>query len=146
MSYRSEIALTVCANVHTHVELHNSNSSVLSTYSAISTAYVRLHAVRISSHLLLHWKPYFWRDPSGPNHYFVSNRCLINYGTCFWWQTNTTLFFCITRCIFLQLLHQTTHALNKMYFMRSINLIHVSAPECHPRVTVLKQRDTSPTR
>jgi len=30
--------------------------------------------------------------------------------------------------------------------MTSINLLHVSAPGCHPQVTALKQMDTSPAR
>ena len=36
-------------------------------------------------------------------------------------------------CIFLQLIHQPRNALNKIQFMTSIKLLHVSAPGCHPQ-------------
>lgn len=39
-------------------------------------------------------------------------------------------------CIFLQLIHKKTHALNKMYFMTSINPLHVSVPGCHPKAAI----------
>ena len=35
--------------------------------------------------------------------------------------------------IVLLLIHQTTNALKKIQFMSNINLLHVSAPGCHPR-------------
>jgi len=34
---------------------------------------------------------------------------------------------------YYQSLHQPTDALNKTQFMTSIELLHVSAPECHPQ-------------
>jgi len=36
-------------------------------------------------------------------------------------------------CIFLQLMHQATDALNKIQFLTSINLLHVSTPGCQPQ-------------
>ena len=35
-------------------------------------------------------------------------------------------------CTFLQLIHQTINAFNKIQFVTSIKLLHVSALGCHP--------------
>jgi len=37
----------------------------------------------------------------------------------------------LTTCISLQLGYQPNNALNKIQFMTSIKLLHVSAPRCH---------------
>jgi len=34
---------------------------------------------------------------------------------------------------FPQLMHQSTNALSKIQFIRIINVLHVSAPGCHPQ-------------
>jgi len=39
----------------------------------------------------------------------------------------------LIRCIFLQLIRQSTNALNETEFMTGIHLLHVSAPERHPQ-------------
>lgn len=39
----------------------------------------------------------------------------------------------LIQCLFLQLIHQPTYALNKIQFITSIKLIHVSALGCHPQ-------------
>jgi hypothetical protein len=43
------------------------------------------------------------------------------------------LYLLLIPCIFLQLTHQPTYALNKIQFVTTIKLLHVSAPGCHPQ-------------
>jgi hypothetical protein len=115
---------------------------VMSRHSAISTAhvYARLYAIliyRINSHTV---PPAFDGIQMGPT--IIS----IPTGTC---STKVhasdgknkyhSFLFCITPCIFLQIVHRTTYKLNKMYFMTSIYLLHVSALGCHPQAVALKQ-------
>jgi hypothetical protein len=94
--------------------------------------------------LFYHWILYsFWywhchkiirkKNRNLPQDFLVSGVwffifCGCKRSTCSRWCWDFMLFIL---CIFIQFIHQPTYALNKIQFMTSIKLLHVSALGCH---------------
>lgn len=73
--------------------------------------------------------------------YYVFAKCTVNHWFCLHMKDALLLPYTSV----LHLVHQPAYALSKMHFVTSVNLLYVSALECHPQRIFLEQRNTSPT-